>query len=68
MDLLINGERHQFPETALGLEELLTRLPLEQPRFAGVILNGGPVDVNHRGGVLLRDGDRLEIMPYLGGG
>jgi thiamine biosynthesis protein ThiS len=68
MELVINGSRLTFAGQSLDLAGLFRRLDLEQPEFAGVVVNGTPVDVAERRSLLLRDGDRVEILPYLGGG
>jgi thiamine biosynthesis protein ThiS len=68
MELTINGQSHTFGEERLDLTALFTRLALEQPEYAAVIVNGDPVELTQRRKLVLRHGDRVEIRPYLGGG
>jgi thiamine biosynthesis protein ThiS len=69
MDLLINGQPRTFPELTAGatLQDLLTALALQSDRVA----------VEHNGSIVSRpawpstpvtDGDKFEIVHFVGGG
>ncbi|MGB9032698.1 MAG: sulfur carrier protein ThiS [Acidobacteriaceae bacterium] len=69
MDLLINGQPRTFPELTAGatLQDLLTTLALKPDRVA----------VEHNGSIVSRpawpstpvtDGDKFEIVHFVGGG
>jgi thiamine biosynthesis protein ThiS len=64
--LLINGEPRSVP-AGVSLEELLGLMGLEQDRVA-IEYN---LSIVHRGqwaATTLREGDRLEIVRFVGGG
>jgi sulfur carrier protein len=69
MDLLINGQPRTFPELTIGatLQDLLNALALKHDRVA----------VEHNGSIVSRpawpstpvtDGDKFEIVHFVGGG
>jgi sulfur carrier protein len=69
MDLIINGQPRTFPELAAGatLQDLLTALALQPDRVA----------VEHNGSIVSRpawpstpvtNGDKFEIVHFVGGG
>jgi sulfur carrier protein len=66
MDLLINGERRQFP-SPLTVAELVELLNHAGKRIA-VERNGEIVARGRHGETVLSDGDRIEIVAAVGGG
>ena len=66
MKLIINGQPRDFAPLA-SLDELLTALGIKQDRVA-VEHNGDIVSRNSWGATSLADGDRLEIVHFVGGG
>ncbi len=66
MQLTINGQPRDFPSLAT-LEELLTHLGIKQDRVA-VEHNGDIVSRTAWSTTSLADGDRLEIVHFVGGG
>ncbi len=66
MRLTINGETHDVPD-ALSLAELLTRFDLAAPKIA-VERNLEIVPRSQYQETVLADGDRLEIVHFIGGG
>ena len=62
----INGEERRF-DAALSVRALLTELGLEQGKIA-VERNLEIVPRSQYGDVTLADGDRLEIVQFIGGG
>lgn len=66
MKLQINGEAREFPDT-LSLDSLLERLGMKTDRVA-VELNREIVSRPQWPQTSLQDGDRLEIVHFVGGG
>ena len=66
MQLIINGETRQF-EAPLHVEALLARLGLDGRKVA-IERNLEIVPKSTYGATLLADGDRLEIVHFIGGG
>ncbi len=62
----INGEQHELPE-GVTVEGLLERLSMKPDRVA-VELNLSILPRANWPGALLREGDRLEIVHFVGGG
>ena len=66
MHLFINGEEQEFANT-LSLAELVEQLGMKGDRVA-VELNREIVPRAQWAGTQLKDGDRLEIVHFVGGG
>lgn len=66
MQLQINGELRSFPEK-LSLSELIAQLGMKQDRVA-VELNLEIVPRGDWEATVLKDGDKLEIVHFVGGG
>jgi sulfur carrier protein len=66
MDLLINGEEKSFADS-LSLAQLVELLGMKGDRVA-VELNREIVPRTQWSNTLLKDGDRLEIVHFVGGG
>jgi thiamine biosynthesis protein ThiS len=67
MTLHINGEPHTFPQAELTLASLIESLAMKPDRVA-VELNRDIVPRNRWPETPLKDGDRLEIVHFVGGG
>jgi sulfur carrier protein len=71
MNLYINGEEHPFadppPPAQFTLAALIESLSMKSDRVA-VELNRDIVPRNRWPETLLKDGDRLEIVHFVGGG
>jgi thiamine biosynthesis protein ThiS len=68
MTLHINGEAHAFPDSAhLTLAALIESLNMKPDRVA-VELNRDIVPRGQWLDTILKDGDRLEIVHFVGGG
>ncbi len=65
----INGQARTFAELASGasLQDLIVTLGLKGDRIA-IERNGGIVTRDERSHTVLEDGDRLEIVHFVGGG
>lgn len=66
MILTINGEEREFTRE-MSLRELLDQLGMKPDRVA-VELNREIVRRDNWAATVLRDGDRLEIVHFVGGG
>ena len=66
MHLFINGEDKTFADS-LSLAQLIEQLGMKGDRVA-VELNRDIVSRAQWDGTLLKDGDRLEIVHFVGGG
>jgi len=66
MQIQVNGERHELRDESL-LSDLLKELSLALERVA-VELNSQVVRRKEWPNTILRDGDRVEIVHFVGGG
>ena len=66
MQIQVNGERHELRDESL-LSDLLKELSLAPERVA-VELNSQVVRRKEWPNTILRDGDRVEIVHFVGGG
>jgi sulfur carrier protein len=66
MNLVVNGEIVDVPEGA-SVQALVDSLPLSEKRVA-VELNGTVVRRSDWGSFRLNDGDKVEIVHFVGGG
>ena len=66
MKVFVNGEERDF-SGVISLEELITMLNLPVARIA-VELNRDVVRRSDWGSTMLNDGDRIEIVHFVGGG
>jgi len=67
MKLIINGEEHLFAQPPATLEALFAALSIPAARTA-VELNGSVIEQHTLGATPLQDGDRVEIVSFVGGG
>ena len=63
----INGEPREIPQRSLSLNQLLETLSLPPQRIA-VELNKTIVPRRHWEETILKDGDQIEIVHFVGGG
>ena len=62
----VNGERYDLPQP-MTLSALLERLEVDARRVA-VGYNGEVADRERYGEIVVRDGDRIDIVHMVGGG
>ena len=69
MDVVINGHARTFPELAAGstVQDLITALALKSDRVA-IEQNGAIVARPSWSSVGVADGDKFEIVHFVGGG
>ncbi len=69
MNLTVNGKPAAIDAKAeLNVTELLTVLNVEQPDYVTVELNGEILERDNFGSTLVRDGDAVEFLYFMGGG
>ena len=66
MKLHINGEEREFPQS-MSIEDLVVQLGID-PRKVAVERNLEIVPKSTYAQVIVADGDRLEIVHFIGGG
>ncbi len=67
MTLTINGEQRAFEHPVVTIECLLIQLAVPAARTA-IELNGAVIEQQLFGETELQDGDRIEIVSFVGGG
>ncbi|CAM3833423.1 sulfur carrier protein ThiS [Cytobacillus oceanisediminis] len=67
MKVIINGESIQLPDTVKRVSLLLKHFELEQ-KVVIVELNQTILDKSMHAETVLTDGDRIEIVHFVGGG
>jgi len=67
MTLIINGEQRSFEKPVGTIVRLLEELAIPVARTA-VELNGAAIEQHRFGETALQDGDRIEIVSFVGGG
>lgn len=66
MNLIINGENLEF-ESGKNIDEILAILGVESKIFA-VVVNANLVKKEDYKSTILRDGDKVEMLQFMGGG
>lgn len=66
MNVVLNGEPYRLPGPG-RLADLLRRIKAPRGRVA-VMVNGEVVDSRRIPSVRLREGDRIEVLTFAGGG
>ena len=67
MKLTVNGEPLEI-ENPINVKELLVVAKAEQPDYVTVELNGEFVDHSGFESTLVKDGDTVEFLYFMGGG
>ncbi len=67
MKLTVNGETLEI-EKPINVKELLVVAKAEQPEYVTVELNGEFVDHSGFESTLVKDGDTVEFLYFMGGG
>ena len=67
MKLTVNGEPLEI-ENPINVKELLVVAKAEQPEYVTVELNGEFVDHSGFESTLVKDGDTVEFLYFMGGG
>ena len=67
MKLTVNGEPLEI-EKPINVKELLVVAKAEQPEYVTVELNGEFIDHSGFESTLVKDGDTVEFLYFMGGG
>lgn len=67
MQLSINGNREEIPDS-LTVHELLYHKDVESPDMVSVALNGTILKREEFPATVLREGDEVEFLYFMGGG
>lgn len=67
MQILINGESREFPQSSMKLSELIEQLSLAPQRIA-IEVNNQIARKQNWEDTNISDGDRIEIVHFVGGG
>lgn len=66
MHIIVNGSNHEH-KGAGSLEELLAELGANKEAVA-IMVNDQVIPKTERTGITLKDGDRVEVLSFMGGG
>ncbi|MEK4359319.1 sulfur carrier protein ThiS [Paenibacillus sp. FSL M7-1455] len=67
MDLIINGNAVQVPESVTKVARLLAHFGLDR-QVVVVEINGNILEKNEHKDADVRNGDRIELVHFVGGG
>ena len=68
MQITVNGEANEIPETGVNLSRLLELRQVESPEMVAVQLNGEFVDMESYPSTFLKAGDDVDFLYFMGGG
>jgi sulfur carrier protein len=69
MNLTVNGKGSAIDgKTSLNVNELLDELKVDQPDYVTVELNGEILERENFAQTLVKDGDTVEFLYFMGGG
>ncbi len=69
MNLTVNGKKAAIDgKDAVNIPALLTELKVEQPDYVTVELNGDILERENFETTLVKDGDSVEFLYFMGGG
>ncbi|HEY3102107.1 MAG TPA: sulfur carrier protein ThiS [Pyrinomonadaceae bacterium] len=67
MQIQINGEQREFAQSSIALSELIEKLSLAPQRIA-IEVNRQIIRRDEWESTSIKDGDRVEIVQFVGGG
>ena len=67
MIIIVAGEKKEYPE-GLTIEQLITAENVESPMYVTVTVNDELLAAEDRETRILRDGDEVEFLYFMGGG
>ncbi len=67
MKLIVNGEEREFNKDSLTIKELVEELGIKVPNYA-VAVGMEVIPKSEYETYLLKDGDKVEIVTFVGGG
>ncbi|MEI8139435.1 MAG: sulfur carrier protein ThiS [bacterium] len=66
MKIIVNGNTHELNRMA-SLDDLLKQLGAN-PEAVALMVNDQVIPRTERAGMVLKEGDRLEVLSFMGGG
>ena len=67
MEIIINGERQKL-EDGLNITKLLLITEVDQPEYVSVQLNGDFAERDKFDETILKEGDEVDFLYFMGGG
>ncbi len=68
MKIIINGKEEIIEKDVLNVLELLKIKKVKMPEMVTVEINGEILERERFGETMINDGDRIELIYYMGGG
>lgn len=68
MEIKINGEVKALQEDSLSVSELLVKESVKMPDMVSVELNGDMLERDDFSKTMLKSGDEIEFLYFMGGG
>jgi len=68
MIIYLNGEEKSVPQNGLTVLELLSQVGVNSPETVSVQVNGQFVEKDVYGHTILKDGDEVDFLYFMGGG
>jgi sulfur carrier protein len=68
MTITINGQSESFAEETLTVSALLIAKKVDMPEMVSVEVNGDILDRDAFGTTVVKDGDTVEFLYFMGGG
>ena len=68
MEITINGEKETIEKETLTISELLALKDVKMPEMVSVEYNGDILDRDNFSSQVVRNGDKVEFLYFMGGG
>ena len=68
MNIKINGKSQSFTDTELAVHDIIKRNNIESPDMVAVQINGEFIERDQFSTPLLKDGDEVDFLYFMGGG
>ncbi len=68
MNTTVNGKSHTLEQQQINLSELIKLHKVQDPEMVSVQLNGSFVDRNKFATTIIKDGDEIDFLYFMGGG
>ncbi len=68
MKLVVNGKEEIFDDNEISVSKLLVLKDVKLPQMVSVQLNGEFIQADEHESRMLKDGDNVEFLYFMGGG
>lgn len=68
MNIRINGKAQPFTDAELAINDIIERNNIESPDMVAVQINGEFIERDQFSTPLLKDGDEVDFLYFMGGG